>query len=121
MATTPPSIDEAVERAQKAQEERVNAVRHLAEAQQTLEDRREEVKRLLTEAEAEELQAWNDAVKAGWSETELRKIGFSDPSKKRRSTKKTSRSGSKRTGTARSTSAADGAGSDERDNSHPSE
>lgn len=79
----------------------------VAEARQAVTDVREETARELAElqariadrvsaAERDDVRAWNAALSAGWSADELRKIGFSEPDKKartrRRSTRKTSAS-----------------------------
>lgn len=79
MATTP-NVEEAVELARQAQEDKITAVKRLAESRQRVEDSKE----ALTEAEAEDLKSWNNAVGLGWSEAELKKIGFREPERKRR-------------------------------------
>lgn len=90
-----PSIEEAVERARRAQEDRITAIRSLAEARQSVTDVREETDRELAElqariaqrigdAEREDVKAYNAAVSAGWSPDELRRIGFAEPDKKAR-------------------------------------
>lgn len=79
MANTP-NVDEAVDLARRSQEDKIEAVRELAEARQTVED----VKAQLSAAEGEDLKAWNHAVSLGWPETELKRIGFKEPEKKRR-------------------------------------
>lgn len=79
MANTP-NVDEAVELARQAQEDRIEAVKKLAESRQTVADAKE----ALAQAEAEDLKAWNHAVGLGWPEAELKKIGFKEPDKKRR-------------------------------------
>lgn len=79
MANTP-NVDEAVDLARQSQEDKIEAVRKLAEARQTVED----VKTQLSAAEGEDLKAWNHAVSLGWPETELKRIGFKEPEKKRR-------------------------------------
>lgn len=99
-----PSIEEAVERARRAQEDRISAIRLVGEARQSLADVREETARELAElqaqiakrvsdAEREDVKAFNAAITAGWSVEELRKIGYAEPDKKvrarRRSTRKT--------------------------------
>lgn len=99
-----PSIEEAVERARRAQEDRISAIRLVGEARQNLADVREETARELAElqaqiakriadAEREDVKAFNAAMTAGWSVEELRKIGYAEPDKKvrarRRSTRKT--------------------------------
>lgn len=87
--------EEAIERAKRLQDERLNAVRGVAEARQALVDVREETDRELSElqariaerignAEREDLRAYSAAVSAGWTADELRKIGFSEPDKKAR-------------------------------------
>ncbi|NUU08388.1 hypothetical protein [Leifsonia sp. C5G2] len=95
--------EEAIERARRLQDERLNAVRGVAEARQALVDVREETDRELSalqariaeriaNAEREDVRAYSAAVSAGWTAEELRKIGFSEPDKKarvrRRSTRK---------------------------------
>ncbi len=95
--------EEAIERARRLQDERLNAVRGVAEARQALVDVREETDRELSalqariaeriaNAEREDVRAYSAAVSAGWTADELRKIGFSEPDKKarvrRRSTRK---------------------------------
>lgn len=87
--------EEAIERAKRLQDERLNAVRGVAEARQALVDVREETDRELSElqariaerignAEREDARAYSAAVSAGWTADELRKIGFSEPDKKAR-------------------------------------
>lgn len=98
-----PSIEEAVERARRAQEDRISAIRLVGEARQNIADVREETARELAElqaqianriadAEREDVKAFNAAMTAGWSVEELRKIGYAEPDKKvrarRRSTRK---------------------------------
>lgn len=99
-----PSIEEAVARARRAQEDRISAIRFVGEARQSLADVREETTRELVElqaqiakriadAEREDVKAFNAAITAGWSIEELRKIGYAEPVKqvraRRRSTRKT--------------------------------
>lgn len=96
------SVEEAMERAQRAQEDRLNAIRGLAEARQSLADLRADGERELAElrariaervgaAERADVSAYNAAVSAGWSAEELRKIGFSEPDKKARVRKRATR------------------------------
>jgi len=96
------SIEEVVERARRAQEDRLNAIRTLAEARQGVTDVREETDRELAElqariaqrvgdAEREDVKAYNAAVSAGWSPEELRKIGFTEPDKKARARRRAAR------------------------------
>lgn len=93
MANTP-NVDEAVDLARKAQEDRIEAVKKLAESRQTVEDAKE----ALAEAEAEDLKAWNHAVSLGWTAAELKKIGFKEPEKKRRTKRQSPARGRSRSG-----------------------
>lgn len=97
-----PSIDEALERAKRAQADRLNAIRVVAEARQHLADIREETDRELAELQAQitervkeaergDLRAYNAAVQTGWSTEELRKIGYTEPEKKARVRRRTAR------------------------------
>lgn len=87
--------DEAIARAQVLQDDRLNAIRTVALARQTVADVREATARELAElqatitqrvgdAEREDVRAYNAAVSAGWTPDELRKIGFGEPDKKAR-------------------------------------
>jgi len=89
------TIEEAVERAQRAQDGRINAIRELAAARQSLADVREqgeqrvaqvqrEVAEAAAEAEREDVRQYAAAQAAGWSADELRKIGYGEPDKKKR-------------------------------------
>lgn len=89
------TIEEAVERAQRAQDGRINAIRGLAAARQTLADVREqgerriadvqrEVAEAAADAEREDVRQYAAAQAAGWSADELRKIGYGEPDKKKR-------------------------------------
>lgn len=97
-----PSIEEAVERARRAQEDRITAIRTVAEKRQGLADVREETARELAElqariaqrvrdAEHEDVRAYNAALTAGWTAAELKKIGFAEPEKKQRTRRRTTR------------------------------
>lgn len=97
-----PSIEEAVERARRAQEDRITAIRTVAEARQSLADVREETARELAElqariaervrdAEQEDVRAYNAALNAGWTPAELKRIGFAEPEKKQRTRRRTTR------------------------------
>jgi len=90
-----PTPEEAVERARQAQDKRLKAIQSLAEARQHIVDVREETEReraeleariagRINDAERDDVRAYNAALAAGWSPTELRKIGFSEPEKKKR-------------------------------------
>jgi hypothetical protein len=96
------SPEEAIERARRIQDDRLNSVRVVAEARQALVDVRDETDRELAElqariadrvgtAEREDIRAYNAAISAGWSADELRKIGFSEPDKKARVRRRTAR------------------------------
>ena len=89
------SPEEAIERARRLQDDRLNAVREVAETRQTLVDVRTETARELadvqariaervSDAERDDVRAYNAALAAGWSADELRKIGFTEPDKKAR-------------------------------------
>lgn len=121
-----PSIEEAVERARRAQENRINAVRDVAVARQDLTDVREQTARELAElqariaeqireAERDDVRAFNAALAAGWSVDELRKIGFAEPEKKVRARKRATRR--QTTGAASATAPAEAIG-DGRDAAH---
>lgn len=98
-----PSIDEAIQRAKQVQDDRINAIRSLGEARQQLADIQSDTARQLAElqaqiaeqikaAERDDLKAYNAALNAGWSTDELRKIGYSEPEKKRRTRRRSTRS-----------------------------
>lgn len=98
----PPSVDEALERARRAQEKRIEAIRAVAQARQRLADVREQTARELAElqeqiaqrirqAEQEDVRAYNAAVTAGWTPAELKKLGFPEPEKKRRARRRSTR------------------------------
>ena len=99
---TQPTAEQAIERAQRLQDERLTAVRTVAEAQQSLSDVRDETARELSDlqariaeriaiAEREDLRAYSAALNAGWSSDELRKIGFAEPDKKARARRRSTR------------------------------
>lgn len=90
-----PSVEEAVERARRSQEDRMSAIRVLAEARQSVTDvcaqtDRERadfearIAQRVSDAERDDVKAYNAAVSTGWSADELRKIGFGEPEKKAR-------------------------------------
>lgn len=95
-----PSVEEALERAKRVQEDRLNAVTELvtarqqnADAQERAERRRRELETELAEqlkaAEDAELTAFNRALHRGWTEPELKKIGLPAPAKKARTRRRT--------------------------------
>ena len=89
------TVDEAVERATRAQEARIESIRDLAKGRQSLADvkadaaqrvadlERENAERI-SAAEREDIRLYSAATRAGWSADELRKIGFDAPVKRRR-------------------------------------
>lgn len=94
MATTP-TPEEAVERARRAQDQRIETVRVLAQTRQELTNERKaadreraeleaRLKERMREHEAADVKAFSAATSAGWAPAELRKIGFPEPDKKRR-------------------------------------
>lgn len=89
------SVEKAVERARRLQDDRITAVRDVATARQNVINVRAETDRELADlqakiaeristAEREDAQTYRAALKAGWTEKELREIGFAEPDKKRR-------------------------------------
>lgn len=89
------TVDEAVERAMRAQEARIESIRELARGRQSLADVKADTARRLADlerenaervsaAEREDVRLYSAATKAGWSPEELRKIGFDEPEKSRR-------------------------------------
>jgi predicted phage gp36 major capsid-like protein len=97
-----PSVEEAIEIANRIQADRITAIRGLAEARQNLADVREAAARRLAEverenaeqiaaAEREDVKQYSAAQTAGWSADELRKIGYPEPDKKSRVRKRQAR------------------------------
>lgn len=118
MATTP-TPEEAIDRARRVLDDRIDTIRQAVEARQHVTDVREETDRERAELEARiaqrvgdaeraDVKAYNAAVSAGWSADELRKIGLPEPEKKARARRRTSRrSTTSRTSQASSASSAD--------------
>lgn len=88
------SPEEAVERAQRAMDNRLTSVRELAHSRQNVANVRTESAARLAEVEREEREkvdaaerdaarAYSAALDAGWTPAELRKIGFAETGKKR--------------------------------------
>lgn len=88
-------VQEAVERAKRMTQDRLDAVADVARARDAAErikarheaERKEMEDRHKSEAkevENADVSAYNHAVKIGWSAYELRQIGYSEPAKKRR-------------------------------------
>lgn len=68
------SIEEIEQRAQKALQDRMTAMRDLVEKRQSVTDARA----LVEEAERSAATSYSDALGAGWTEAELRDYGLSD-------------------------------------------
>lgn len=96
-----PGIQEAVERAEQAQRNRVEAVRELAAQAHELDaittrhetERQDLDQRHKNEskvAENNHLSAYSAALKQGWTAAELKKIGFPEPAKKKRTQRRQS-------------------------------
>lgn len=96
------SVEEAEARATQLQQERLSAIRGLAEARQNVADvradadrRRADLERELSAsvsgAERDDVVKYNAALSAGWTDAELRKIGFDEPDKKQRTRKRAAR------------------------------
>ena len=88
------SPQEAIERAQRALDDRLTSVRELAESRQKLADVREasaariaeierEEREKVAAAERDDARAYSATIDAGWTPAELRKIGFVEAGKKR--------------------------------------
>ncbi len=91
MARTP-TPEEALERARRSQDDRLEAIRVLAEARHAVaaaiasrDDQiaavERETRSVIAAAAAADTKAWTTATAAGWSKDELRKIGFDAPTK----------------------------------------
>ncbi|MFS0703267.1 hypothetical protein AB6N23_01970 [Cellulomonas sp. 179-A 9B4 NHS] len=98
------TVDEAVARATRAQEARIESIRTLAVARQHVADVREQgarelaelqaqIARRVSDAERDDVRAYRAAEGAGWTADELRKIGFDAPDKVRRTQRRASRRG----------------------------
>lgn len=97
-----PTVEEAIEIANRIQADRITAIRGVGEARQNLADVRESAARRLAEvkrenaeqiaaAEREDVRQYSAAQAAGWSADELRKIGYPEPDKKARVRKRQAR------------------------------
>ncbi len=97
-----PSVEEAIEIANRLQADRITAIRGVGEARQNLADVREAAARRLADverenaeqiaaAEREDVKQYSAAQAAGWSADELRKIGYPEPDKKARVRKRQAR------------------------------
>lgn len=99
---TPPTPEEAIDRAKRVLDDRIATIRQAVEARQHITDVRASTERdrakleaqiaeRISDAERADSAAYNAAVRAGWSAAELRKIGLPEPARTRR---RTSRSNS---------------------------
>lgn len=73
-----PTAEEAIERARALQERKIDAVRVLADASQNVSITRERA----GAAERDYAQVFGNAITAGWTPEELRKIGFVETERK---------------------------------------
>jgi hypothetical protein len=98
-----PTPDEAVNRAQRVLNARLDTIRRAVEARQSLADVHDEARQerltleaqiaaRIRDAENTDARAYMAALQAGWSAAELKKIGLSEPEKKRRTRRRVSRS-----------------------------
>ncbi|KKX99549.1 hypothetical protein ABTZ44_19960 [Microbacterium oxydans] len=117
------SVEEAEARANQLQQERLSAIRGLAEARQNVVDvradadrRRAELERELaasvSDAERDDVLRYNAALSAGWTDAELRKIGFDEPDKKQRTRKRAARKQTSSQSAPASANGSEGGGSD---------
>ena len=70
--------DEAVERARQLLDPRFGSIRSLADRRAALADAR----RVIDEAEVADAQAYAEALRAGWSEADLKAVGFDAPERR---------------------------------------
>lgn len=70
--------DEAVERARQLLDPRFGSIRTLADRRAALADAR----RVIDEAEVADAQAYAEALRAGWSEADLKAVGFDAPERR---------------------------------------
>lgn len=96
------NVNEILDRARKAQENRLAVIQGLAEAQQNVVHVRAEAaariakveletSALIAEAERHHVSEFNGAQRAGWAVDELKSLGFSEPDKKARTRKRAAR------------------------------
>jgi len=102
MAKTP-TPEEAVEHAQRIEQQRVESVRNLAQTRASLSDLdtqadherkqlEKQIKERARQAEKDDLAAYNNALRAGWTEKQLATAGFPEPRRKARNRRRTSAS-----------------------------
>lgn len=96
------SPQDAIERAQRALDDRLTSVRELAESRQKLADVRAasaariaevelEEREKVAAAERDDARAYSATIDAGWTPAELRKIGFTVAAQKRAPRKRQAR------------------------------
>lgn len=96
------NVNEIVERARQAQENRLAVIKGLAEAQQNVTDVRaqaaariatveQEANAQIADAERLHVTEFAGAERAGWSADELKSLGFTEPDKKVRTRKRAAR------------------------------
>jgi hypothetical protein len=83
--------DEAVARARQLLDPRFDSIRALADRRATLASAR----RALEEAEAADAQAYAAATRAGWSEADLKAVGFDAPTRRAPGRPRGSRAGNR--------------------------
>lgn len=97
-----PNIEQAIERAKRVQADRISAIQSLAEARQSLKDVTEQADReraeleariseIVNEAERADRALYRNALKLGWTPTELKDIGFTEPPRARPARKRTAK------------------------------
>lgn len=85
-----PTVEEALARARQAQEDRIDAIRSLANSRKALAYARDDAEARLAvlksdldatikAAEKDDRRSYQAAVRAGWSDAELKKIGYHAP------------------------------------------
>lgn len=106
-----PSPEEVVRRAQLAHDARIESVRALAVARQSVSDAADagverlaavqrEVSEAVDAAELDDAKAYAAALGAGWTADELRRIGLAEPAKKKRVAQRRRTTAQRATGTA---------------------
>ncbi|SDY98361.1 hypothetical protein SAMN05661080_05197 [Modestobacter sp. DSM 44400] len=94
--------DKAVERARRLLDPRFDSIRTLADCRAALTDAR----RALEQAETADAQAYAAATRAGWSQADLKAVGFDAPTRRLPGRPRTSRPASAGTGANGTPSAA---------------
>lgn len=96
------NVNEVVERARRAQENRLAVIQGLAEAQQNVANVRAdaadriakieaEANALVADAERHHASEYQGAQRVGWSPDELKSLGFNEPDKNARTRKRAAR------------------------------